>query len=184
MPPPLDARSPGCFVAIVLYVVTCGLLFRWTGWWISAVLAAPAIVGLGTVLSRELRGLLLLVAARWKLEARGVRFVVIYSESPNWETHIRSIWFPRFGRTAALLNWTERAQWQPTLEVRLFNHFVKSWRNFNPAVIVLRGFRRPLVYRFYYAFHYAKAGRTDYLNKLEAELFEHLADSRGIGTTP
>ena len=48
--------------------------------------------------------------------------------------------------------------------------------NFNPAVLVLRGLKRPLVYRFYYAFQHAKHGRTDYLERLERDLFEHLGN--------
>ena len=51
---------------------------------------------------------------------------------------------------------------------------VRSRRNYNPAVLVFRGLRRPAVYRFYYAFQQAKHGRTQYLDALEAELFREL----------
>ena len=122
-------------------------------------LRGPAIVALGTALVRQLRGLWLLFEARRKFEAHDVRFVVIYSESPNWEDHIRTTWLPRFEGKAVLLNWSERARWRSSLEVRLFKHFVRSPYNFNPAVMVLRGVKRSWVYRFYDAFHYAKAGR-------------------------
>jgi hypothetical protein len=72
-----------------------------------------------------------------------------------------------------MLNWTERAHWRRSLEVRLFNHFIRSRQNFNPAVLVLRSFQRPLVFRFFYAFQQAKNGRPDYLTRLEEELFKH-----------
>ena len=71
-----------------------------------------------------------------------------------------------------MLNWTKRADWRNSLEVRLFIHFIRSRRNFNPAVLVLRGMKRPMVYRFYYAFRDAKNGRRDYLIELEQEMFQ------------
>ena len=139
----------------------------------------PAAVALATVIAREVAGLLLLWECRRVLAPRGVRFLVVYSESPNWEERIRNNWLPRFGHAAVVLNWTERARWPSTLEVRLFKHFIKASYNFNPAVLVLRGFERPLVFRFYYAFKQARAGRPDYLSKLENELFGHTS-----GTNP
>ncbi len=177
MPPRLEARSPGCLAAIAAYFAICAYLFWRSQWWLWAVLALPSAVALATVIAREVRGFLLLAECRRVLEPRGVRFVVVYSESPTWEGRIRSGWLPRFGQSAVVLNWTVRAQWRPSLEVRLFNHFIKSERNFNPAVLVLRGFERPLVFRFYYAFQQAKGGRPEYLNELEQELFEQTSKS-------
>ena len=176
MPPTLPPTTSGCFPSALLYVLVCGLLFSWSGWWTWAVLAAPVAIGVVMVAVEKLRGLVLLNRSRLQLEARGIRFILIHSQSPNWETHIRNRWLPRLGSAAVLINWSDRAGWKPTLEVRLFKHFVSAERNFNPAVIVLRGLKRPLVYRFYYAFHYAKAGRTEYLQKLESEMLSHLTD--------
>ena len=177
MPPRLESQPPGCFVAILVYLAVCSLLFWQTRWWLWVGLAGPAAIALATLTARELRGRILLAECRRIFSPRGVRFVVVYSESPIWEAHVRDTWLPRFGKTAVLLNWTERARWEPSLEVRLFNHFIKSWRNFNPAVLVLRGHERPLVYRFFYAFQQARNGRAQYLNELEGELFEHIPDS-------
>jgi hypothetical protein len=174
MPPRLEARSPGCIVTIGGYFAICAFLFWQSQWWLWLLLALPAAVALATVIARELRGFFLLAECRSVFEPRGVRFVVVYSESPAWEDHIRRTWLTRFGRSAVMLNWTERAQWRRSLEVRLFNHFVRSSRNFNPAVLVLRGFERPLVFRFFYAFQQAENGRPDYLTKLEEELFTHI----------
>ena len=151
-------------------------MFAWIGGWIWVLFAAPACVGLATVLWRATRGYLLLIEARRHLGSRGVRFIVVYSASPHWQRHVLDNWLPRFGARAVSINWSERARWRSTLEVRLFDHFVKAPLNFNPAVLVLRGLKRPLVYRFYYAFQHAKHGRTDYLERLERDLFEHLAN--------
>lgn len=151
-------------------------MFGWVGGWVWVLFAFPACIAFSVVAWREAHGYLLLAAARRNLRRRGVDFIIVYSNSPNWKQHILDTWVPRLGSRAALLNWSERARWQPTLEVRLFNHFVKAPRNFNPAVLALRGLRRPLVYRFYDAFRHAKHDRTDYLETLERELFEHVKD--------
>ena len=77
----------------------------------------------------------------------------------------------------------ERAQWRNSFEARLFRHFIREGINFNPAVLVFRGLRPPLVYRFYYAFKESKSGRVEYLEQLESELFEHLPDDRRSAPT-
>ena len=177
MPSQLELPSWGCLVALILYLAVFAILFWRTRWWLWALFGFPAAVALATVLTREIKGLLLLAECRRTLTPRGVRFLVVYSASPNWEQRIREQWLPRFGAEAVVLNWTDRAKWQRSLEVRLFNHLIKSWHNFNPAVLVLRGFRRPLVFRFYYAFRETKAGRSSYLDQLESELFEHVRAS-------
>ena len=177
MPPRLEAQSPGCAAAILVFLLVCVVLFWQTRWLAWVGLALPAVIALGTVIARELRGRFLLAECRRILAPRGVSFLVVYSESPAWEAHIRDTWLPRLGPTAVLLNWTDRARWKPSLEVRLFNHFIKSWRNFNPAVLALRGLERPLVFRFFYAFQQAKHGRTEYLKELEGELFKHVPES-------
>src|SRR5687768_8849148 len=174
MPPRVKSWSPGCFVALLVFFGVCALLFWWSRSWFWALLALPAAAAIATVTFREVKSLVLLAECRRVLEPRGVRFLIVYSESPNWAEYIRRTWLPRFGQSAVLLNWTARAQWGSSLEVRLFKHFIKAWRNFNPAVLVLRGCTPPLVVRFYYAFHEAKGGRRAYLDELEKELFEQL----------
>lgn len=84
---------------------------------------------------------------------------------------------PRLAGISATLNWSERSRWSRTLEVRLFRHFCGESSNFNPAVVVFRGYREPLVFRFYYAFHEAKIGRTHYLEELETSMLEALAST-------
>jgi hypothetical protein len=101
--------------------------------------------------------------------------VLVYSRSPVWESYVASEWLPRFGDVAALLNWSDRSSWGLSVEVSLFKRFCRPGVNFNPAVIVLRGLRRPLVFRFFYAFQEAKHGRREYLARLERQMFAALA---------
>src|SRR5439155_17111193 len=104
--------------------------------------------------------------------ARGVRCLIIHSNSPLWEGHVETHWFPRLGKMADTLNWTERAAWPESLAVRVFRQFCFQSRNFNPAIIVFRDLDDPLVFRFFYAFHEAKDGRPQYLSALEGQAFE------------
>jgi len=175
MPPRIDAGSPGCLGAILGFLAPC-LLFYWatqSRWWL--VLAGPGVLLLVIGATKQIYGLMLLAESRRRLESRGIRCLVVYSESPTWEEYIRTAWLPRLGKHAVILNWSERSSWPRSLEVRLFKRFIgSSGHNFNPAVLVLRGSRRPQVFRFYYAFQQAKHGRRQYLEALESELFEKL----------
>jgi len=174
MPPRLDVGSPGCVGAFLGYLALCLLLY-WTTrstWWLA--LAAPALLVLVLGAIYRVLGLFLLSESRRLLESRGIRCLVVYSESPMWGDYIRNAWLPRIGQRAVTLNWSERSSWPTSLEVRLFKRFIGSSWNFNPAVLVLRGFRQPRVFRFYYAFQQAKHGRGQYLKTLESELFDEL----------
>lgn len=175
MPPRAEARSPGC-VAVVLAYLTFSLYLYWaTRAWLWLALAIPAVLVVGSVVVSEVFSFVLLAESRRAFEARGIRCLVVYSESPTWEEYICDRWLPRLGHCAVMLNSSDRSRWPASLEVRLFKHFVgSSWRNVNPSVLVFRGRRRPRVYRFFYAFQQAKHGRTQYLNALEAELFSEL----------
>lgn len=174
-PPRLDVASPGCIGAFAVYLLLCTALY-WAGrstW--SLALAAPAVLLLIVTVTNEVRGLILLAESRRHFAPLGIRCVVVYSNSSVWEAHIRTSWLPRLGACATTLNWSERSSWRRTLEVRLFRQFIEtSGHNFNPAVLVLRGLRRPHVYRFYYAFQQSKHGRAQYLEGLEAEMFSEL----------
>ena len=121
---------------------------------------------------------LVLVRLRWR--PRGVRCLVATSNSPNWEIYVRDQWLARIGAVAVVLTWSERSSWRSTLAVRVFRHFCGTWRNDNPAVIVFRGLRRPYVFRFYEAFSEVKAGRPQYLEELEAQIFRALKLDAGI----
>src|SRR5262245_12895034 len=105
---------------------------------------------------RLLRHLWLLAHVRAAWSRRGVRSLVVHSNSPNCEDRIASEWLPRMGSRAVTLNWSERSQWRSSdLRVRVFRAFAGQ-EAFNPGVLVFRGLRAPLVFRFFGAFHQAK----------------------------
>jgi hypothetical protein len=172
MPLPMEPASRGCALALVGYLAACLALYWLTDASLFRTLALPGFLVLGAGVIRECRGRLLLAEARRVLAPRGIRCLVIHSDSPTWQDHIRDTWLPRLGRRATTLNWSERDRWPNSLEVRLFRSFIEGRLNFNPAVLVFRGLRRPLVFRFYYAFQQAKYGRAQYLEALEAQVFQ------------
>lgn len=173
-----SALSPGfavgCAWAILGYAAFCVWMFRHSGWLGWVLLAAPALIITTITFLRAAYGIALLAIARFILERRGVRCLLVHSYSPIWEPHIAARWLPRFGRMGTTLNWSERASWTRSIEVLLFRHFCMGRVNFNPVVLVFRGLRRPLVFRFFYAFQEAKHGRTEYLAMLEGQMFTAL----------
>lgn len=124
-------------------------------------------------------GRILLVLAVFHLRRRGVAGVLVYSNSPAWQAHIEREWVPALGGAVVTLNWSERATWRNTLPVLLWRHFCANYggrvgvfHKINPAVIVLRGLRRPLVFRFYGPFELAKHGDTENLKSVEREMLK------------
>ena len=136
-------------------------------------LGVAALVMAGLAVS-YLYGLILLAIVRRRWTRRGVRCLLVYSDSPAWRDHIQTSWLSRMGDVAIVLNWSERASWRSDLRVRVFRRFCAERRNFNPAVVVFRGLREPYVFRFFYAFQEVKANRRQYLEALEAQMFEAL----------
>jgi hypothetical protein len=145
---------------------------------------------LAFVALRYLYRLALLVIVERTWLRRGVRCLVVYSNSPTWESHVRQAWLSRLGDRAITLNWSERQSWTGGLAVRVFREFCSRWRNYNPAVVVFRGLKQPYVFRFVEAFQQVGTRRPEYLNRLETEMFEALGfatadghDSAGLSIT-
>ena len=116
----------------------------------------------------------ILLEVRRQWAPRGVRALLVHSNSESWQDHIAERWIPRIGDHAAIFNWSERATDRGSLEARVFRRFCGETRNFNPAVVVFRGLKRPRVFRFYYAFLEVRAGRPQYLEEQERGMFEAL----------
>jgi len=169
-----ELANVGCTGVAASIAALCFVGYRCTGFTAILVLAVPAFLFTALSLVSALYGAMLLVVARATLMSRGIRCILIYSDSPNWHSYITSNWLPRLGPAATTLNWSDRARWPGSIEVRLFRYFVGDRENFNPAVLVLRGLRRPLIFRFFYAFREVKAGRSQYLAELEAQMFRAL----------
>jgi hypothetical protein len=171
-PPPLGKPIPlGCVATFWLYLILCLIALGGTHRlaWLAA--GAPGLLIAGFAFIRVVRRLALLAAVRSQWTSTSIRCLVVYSKSAVWESHIRTEWLPRLGSVAVTLDWSQRASWGNTLAVRVFKYFCGTYRNFNPAVVVFRGFRQPLVFRFYTAFKEAKGGRGDYLAEYEQQMF-------------
>jgi hypothetical protein len=135
-------------------------------------LGAPLCLALLHVL----RSFTLLSEAHRALHKQGKKGVLIYSDSPNWQSYIEEKWLPILGGQLVILNWSRRRAWSKRdIAVRLFEHFVGRTSQYNPAAIVLRGVRLPLVFRFYQAFRDARHGKSLSLRKLEESMFRDIA---------
>ena len=171
--PPALARSlpRGCAYALSGYVAAGLLLLYLSGHWLWFVVVAPALAIAVFWIGRRATELALLREVQDDWGSRGIRCLIVHSDSPVWREHIQARWLPRLEGVACTLNWSERASWQPTLAVRVFERFCGRNRNFNPSVVVFRGTDRPLVFRFFYAFQEAKKGVTEFVTALEREMF-------------
>jgi len=181
VPPALAKPLPvGCLISLVALVTLLAVLFALTKsiggfvFGMGLALVPVAIVG------GYLYGLLLLAIVQKRWAPRGVRCLLIYSDSPLWRDHIRAGWLPKLAGVAVTLNWSERASWPSDLGVRVFRWFCGQRSNFNPAVVVFRGLKRPYVFRFFYAFQETKAGRKHYLSMLESQMFEAIGVDKAI----
>lgn len=162
----------GCWITLLTISVAGWIVAANWPWltWLSILLTAP----LGLFTWDQLRD--------WRarrdthrLLARGIKGLVIYSQSPIWHTYIEEKWLPHIGPRVEVLDWSARRQWRDNdFRVRIFRRFVQSSGDYNPAAVVFRRKRSPLVFRFYSAFQNAKHGNVDGLSELETAFFEAL----------
>ena len=169
--PDQSTLNAGCWLALLVPAGIGVALAVVTGTWFPVVLALPAAIAAAYQLSSV--ALATITYIRWRRE--GIRGVLVYSRSPNWQSHIETQWLPRVGAQLKILNWSDRTTWRRSdPAVRLFHWFLGTKADFNPGVILLRPFRRPLVFRFYPAFRNAKHGNEAGLKALEERLFAEL----------
>jgi hypothetical protein len=121
------------------------------------------------------KGKLLLTAAQQKCKSERLFGILATSDSPNWKDYIEQNWIAKFGGHFITVNCSEYGSWKGSLEARIYSHYLGEpedsySRNFCPAIILFRGLRRPLLYRFYYAFRDAKHGNRAALEELERHL--------------
>ena len=173
-PDPGGSTKVGCLVAMWVYVAACLAWSLLTRWWLPAALGLPALAIGILVIRTWIDHLRILSEVRRVWTPRGVRGLLVHSNSEAWKDYIAERWIQRIGDRVALYNWSERATNRHTLEARVFGTFCDESRDFNPAVVVFRGLKRPLVFRFYYAFLEVKAGRPQYLEEQERGMFEAL----------
>lgn len=124
--------------------------------------------------------------------------LLVYSNSPHWQTYIETQWLPRLGDRVVVLNWSERTAWNARhpFEAQVFRRFGGN----NPLAVIfvkpppgatfhawLLGIRRldPVhilapyvsdvkVIRFWQAFRDFKHGKDRALRAAEHELFAAL----------
>ena len=168
-PPAEKHFSSGCAVAIIVFTATVAAFSVYMGSWLL-LLCAPGFL----FIVYWANGVLLLFRALFAYRSRGIVGVLVTSDSPIWAEYIRENWLRQFGERFVVLNWSTRRRWGKTLASRIFYYYCGSDRNFCPAIILLRGLRYPLVFRFFYAFRDYKHGNEMALRGLEARLAREL----------
>ncbi|HYI11161.1 MAG TPA: hypothetical protein VEK57_19040 [Thermoanaerobaculia bacterium] len=166
--------SVGCWTTLVWIAVAGWVVAAAWPWltWLAILLTVPAGV-LAWDQLREWRAR----AETQRLRARGMKGVLIYSKSPNWQGYIEEKWLPHITPGVEVLDWSARREWrEDDVRVRIFRWLIQSEEDYNPAAVVFRSGRAPLVFRFYPAFKNAKHGNVDGLNELEREFFEALGE--------
>jgi hypothetical protein len=122
-----------------------------------------------------LAGLLLHMAVWCIWCTRGRDVLLVYSDSPIWQTYVEEQLLPKLRHRAVILNWSERRTWRRTLAVTLF-HFFGGSREFNPMAIAFRPFRMARSFRFYKPFRDFKHGKPESVTLLTEQLFVYLSD--------
>lgn len=160
--------------ALGAYLVGSVALFIWSRWRVWLLVAVPGVVGVAYWCFDRLATLYLLTLVRHAWRPRGIRCLVVYSESPLWAEHVRGRWLSQLGGIAEVLNCSQGPSGTASLAVRVYHRFCGRRWNYNPAIVVFRGLRQPLVFRFFYAFQEAKHGRPQYVAELERDAFAAL----------
>ncbi|MFO0583698.1 MAG: hypothetical protein U0229_15620 [Anaeromyxobacter sp.] len=166
------AGGLGCLLvlgaAAALVVLAWKAGFRWA----AGIAALPVAASFGYLLFGL--ALSLLALALWR--PRGIRGLLVLSDSPHWLPYIEERWLPVLGGKLRILDCSDRARWRVGLASLLFRFHCAGQPSYCPVVIVLRGARWPLVLRFSGAFQLARRGDEAELRALEERLFEALEE--------
>jgi hypothetical protein len=135
------------------------------------VVLSPLIAG--AAIARRVKAGALRGAFERRWRSRGKLGILVYSDSPNWKQHVENDLLPRVGEKVVVLNWTQRASWRRSLEVRAFEHWGGE-RDFNPIAILFPPRKPVLTLRYRSAFRDLKHGDIGPLRALEEALFREL----------
>jgi hypothetical protein len=143
--------------------------------WLSVILGVPLLILVLPLLVLIITfyliaGFLLHMAVWCWWCTRGRDVLLVYSNSPIWQSYVEEMLLPRLSHRAIVLNWSHRCTWTPSLAVLAFRYFGGS-REFNPMAIVFRPFRLARSFRFYKPFRDFKHGKTEAVNKMTDQLF-------------
>ena len=142
---------------------------------VLVVAAALVLWGLGALALATWRGWRAVRRFRAAWGARGKDLLLVYSNSPHWQSYVETHWLPRWGERAVVLNWSERTRWltEDSPEARLFR-VVAGAREFNPLAVVVPAAGPIKVVRFWRPFRDFKHGRDAALRAAESALDEAL----------
>jgi len=168
---PSASERAGCLVLLLPLAGLSALTLMSGHRGLAVFFGAPLLFAVGYWVYGRL---LVFLFVMWR-QPRGVRGVLVVSESPVWKQHIEAVWLARVGGSLTTLNWSERRSWPRSLDVRLWRWFCGRYRkNYCPSAVVLRGLGRPLVFRFHGAFQLAKHGDDSQLRGVEEAFFRSL----------
>ncbi len=170
--------NTGCLPAALVIILIAWLIWHFfpSQWWLAVLIGVCA----AWYMTYLLWGYINLWLAVSAFKLKGLDGILVYSNSPKWQTYIEHNWLPKFGDRFLVLNHSERKQWKLSVAMNVFDFFCGSI-NYCPSVLIFRGFRYPKIFRFFYAFKDAKHNNTDALEKLERLLLLDLGfDSTGI----
>lgn len=161
-----DAKQSKSPLAKILIV----LLFL-----VAIPLAAP-IVGLALICWCLVSvTIALLVSVLWV--PRGIRFLVIYSDSAQWKTYFEGEVVPSLGGAARIINLSreggQKKRWH--LDWLIYRHCA-GYQNRFPIVIGFSPFGIWKTIRFYDAYMQSKNGKLAALDKAKADLSLWLSD--------
>jgi hypothetical protein len=133
---------------------------------VIAIASVPLLIAAAIIyLIALVVGVIGLLLITWGVAiARGTYIVVVYSNSPHWQTYFERQVLPAVQGRAVVLNWSERRRWRWSLAVALFRVFGGS-RNFNPLALIVRPFRWPRALRFFQPFRTRRVGEVERLTK-------------------
>lgn len=148
-------------------------LYLLTGYVIWLGVAAPAAGLLVVILATLPFERALLLGADLRFCRRGIRCLVVYSQSPVWRDHIAEKWMPRPAPVARTLDWS-RANWGRTLEVdsSIGSAGASGIQSCGHRLSRLAPSLRLPLFR---SVPRGKHGRTHYLRRLEVDMFAAIA---------
>ncbi|MEN6625966.1 MAG: hypothetical protein ABFD69_07050 [Candidatus Sumerlaeia bacterium] len=168
--PSVDSKF-GCGLATIIFsALTIRLFIYWGIWGLAPV---PGIIA-AVVIGYWLHGRVLLLRCMILRAKRGIRGIIVYSNSPNWQAYVETNWLPMLRDRFLILNRSHEEHRSGTLSARVYRHFCPQNENHCPAIILFRGLMHPCVYRCYYAFLDFKHGNPKALRELEAHLLKRL----------
>jgi hypothetical protein len=145
--------------------------------WLGVLLLLPLIAVLlpflllvGTY--ERLRGAILNHLFRRHFASRGTPAILVYSNSPNWQSYFEENVLPRVRQHAVILNWSERHSWRErrSLPVRVYEHH-RPHENFNPYALIFGPKGAPSRVEFFEALRDDRHGRPHELRRALTRLF-------------